>query len=264
MTPLRLIVGIGNPGLGYRATRHNAGAWFVERVASSIGVSLAMQSKFQAIVGSVRAKDGVERRLALPQTFVNRSGQSVSALARFYRIMPEEILVAHDELDLKPGAIKLKQGGGSAGHNGLKDIAAALGTPGFWRLRIGIGHPREGELSDQEVADYVLHKPRIEEQKSIDDAIGRALAIWPSLQAGDTERAMHELHTVAKPPRAGEATAKAKTPKPNESDFGKADADGPRADQSDKDKRGADKLDASPGSPSGRGESFTEKGSKPK
>jgi PTH1 family peptidyl-tRNA hydrolase len=263
MTPLRLIVGIGNPGLGYRATRHNAGAWFVERLAGSLGVSLAMQSKFQAIVGSARAQDGVERRLALPQTFVNRSGQSVSALARFYRIAPEEILVAHDELDLKPGAIKLKLGGGSAGHNGLKDIAAALGTPAFWRLRIGIGHPREGELSDQEVADYVLHKPRIEEQKSIDDAIGRALAIWPSLEAGDTERAMHELHTVAKPPRAvGEATATAKTPKPNESHSGRADADGSGADQSDKDKRGADKPDASPLPPLVPGDSFNEKGSK--
>jgi PTH1 family peptidyl-tRNA hydrolase len=214
MTPLRLIVGIGNPGLEYRATRHNAGAWFVERLAQAIGASLGMQSKFQAIVGSVRASDGVDRRLALPQTFVNRSGQAVSGLARFYRITPEEILIAHDELDLKPGAIKLKQGGGSAGHNGLKDIVAALGTPGFWRLRIGIGHPREGELSDQEVADYVLHKPRIEEQKSIDDAIGRALAIWPSLETGDTERAMHELHTVPKPPRAIDATkaASAKTP----------------------------------------------------
>src|SRR5205085_4353960 len=148
MTPLRLIIGIGNPGLGYRATRHNAGAWFVERLAQMTGAPLAIQSKFQAIVGSVRAKDGVDRRLALPQTFVNRSGQAVSSLARFYRISPEEILVAHDELDLKPGAIKLKLGGGNAGHNGLNDIVAALGTPGFWRLRIGIGHPREGELSD--------------------------------------------------------------------------------------------------------------------
>jgi peptidyl-tRNA hydrolase, PTH1 family len=217
MTPLRLIVGIGNPGPGYGATRHNAGAWFVERLARSTGASLAMQSKFQAIVGSIRAKDGVERRLALPQTFVNRSGQSVSALARFYRILPEEILVAHDELDLKPGAIKLKRGGGSAGHNGLKDIVAALGEPDFWRLRIGIGHPREGELSDQEVADYVLHKPRMEEQNSIDEAIARALAIWPSLESGDTERAMHELHTRPKPPgTADPVPPKAKTARGDE------------------------------------------------
>lgn len=206
MTPLRLIVGIGNPGSEYRATRHNAGAWFVERLAQAVGASLGMQAKFQALVGSVRANDGLDRRLALPQTFVNRSGQAVSALARFYRIAPEEILIAHDELDLKPGAVKLKEGGGSAGHNGLKDIAASLGTPAFWRLRIGIGHPREGALSEQEVADYVLHRPRLEEQQAIDDAIVRALAIWPSLEVGDTERAMHLLHTVPKAPKAPQAT----------------------------------------------------------
>ena len=206
MTPLRLIVGIGNPGSEYRATRHNAGAWFVERLAQAVGASLGMQAKFQALVGSLRANDGIDRRLALPQTFVNRSGQAVSALARFYRIAPAEILIAHDELDLKPGAVKLKEGGGSAGHNGLKDIAASLGTPAFWRLRIGIGHPREGALSEQEVADYVLHRPRLEEQQAIDDAIVRALAIWPSLEAGDTERAMHLLHTVPKAPKAPQAT----------------------------------------------------------
>ena len=206
MTPLRLIVGIGNPGSEYRATRHNAGAWFVERLAQAVGASLGMQAKFQALVASVRANDGIDRRLALPQTFVNRSGQAVSALARFYRIAPEEILIAHDELDLKPGAVKLKEGGGSAGHNGLKDIAASLGTPAFWRLRIGIGHPREGALSEQEVADYVLHRPRLEEQQAIDDAIVRALAIWPSLEAGDIERAMHLLHTVPKTPKAPQAT----------------------------------------------------------
>jgi PTH1 family peptidyl-tRNA hydrolase len=205
MTPLRLIVGIGNPGSEYSATRHNAGAWFVERLAQVVGASLGMQAKFQAIVGSVRSSDGVDRRLALPQTFMNRSGLAVSALARFYRIAPEEILIAHDELDLKPGAVKLKQGGGSAGHNGLKNIVASLGTPGFWRLRIGIGHPREGELSEQEVADYVLHRPRLEEQQAIDEAIVRALAVWPSLEAGDTERAMHELHTLPKAPKASGA-----------------------------------------------------------
>jgi PTH1 family peptidyl-tRNA hydrolase len=213
MTPLRLIVGIGNPGSEYRVTRHNAGAWFVERLAQAVGASLGMQAKFQALVGSIRTNDGIDRRLALPQTFVNRSGQAVSALVRFYRIAPEEILIAHDELDLKPGGVKLKQGGGSAGHNGLKDIAASLGTPAFWRLRIGIGHPREGALSEQEVADYVLHRPRLEEQQAIDDAIVRALAIWPSLEAGDTERAMHQLHTVpkalkpSKTTEAGPATA---------------------------------------------------------
>jgi PTH1 family peptidyl-tRNA hydrolase len=214
-----LIVGIGNPGSEYRPTRHNAGAWFVERLAQAVGASLGMQAKFQALIGSVRASDGIDRRLALPQTFVNRSGQAVSALARFYRIAPEEILIAHDELDLKPGAVKLKEGGGSAGHNGLKDIAASLGTPAFWRLRIGIGHPREGALSEQEVADYVLHRPRLEEQQAIDAAIVRALAIWPSLEAGDTERAMHLLHTVPKAPKAPQATeaGEATTSKPPDS-----------------------------------------------
>ena len=209
MTPLRLIIGIGNPGGEYRATRHNAGAWFVERLAQAVGVSFGMQAKFQALVGSVRTNDGIDRRLALPQTPVNRSGQAVSALARFYRIAPAEILIAHDELDLKPGAVKLKEGGGSAGHNGLKDIAASLGTPAFWRLRIGIGHPREGALSEQEVADYVLHRPRLEEQQAIDDAIVRALTIWPSLETGDTERAMHQLHTVPKAPKVTETPATA-------------------------------------------------------
>ena len=241
MTPLRLIVGLGNPGSEYRATRHNAGAWFVERLAQAAGASLGMQAKFQAIVGSVRANDGVDRRLALPQTFMNRSGLAVSALARFYRIAPEEILIAHDELDLKPGAVKLKQGGGSAGHNGLNDIVASLGTPGFWRLRIGIGHPREGALSEQEVADYVLHRPRPEEQKAIDDAIARALAIWPSLEAGDTERAMHELHTVPKAPKAIAATS-TKATEPTDSN----------------------KPPAPPASSQDSGDSSNDKGSKPK
>ena len=136
----------------------------------------------------------------MPQTFMNRSGLAVAALARFYRVAPAEILVAHDELDLKPGVVKLKQGGGNAGHNGLKDIAAALGSGDFWRLRIGIGHPRDGALSEQEVADYVLHPPRGEERLLIDDAIARALAIWPWLARGETERAMHELHTAPRPP----------------------------------------------------------------
>ena len=241
MTPLRLIVGLGNPGSEYRATRHNAGAWFVERLAQAAGVSLGMQAKFQAIVGSVRASDGVDRRVALPQTFVNRSGLAVSALARFYRIAPEEILIAHDELDLKPGAVKLKQGGGSAGHNGLKDIVASLGTPGFWRLRIGIGHPREGALSEQEVADYVLHRPRLEEQQAIDDAIVRALAIWRWLEAGDTERAMHELHTVPKAPKAIEASS-TKAIEPASSN----------------------KPSAAPASSQDSGDSSNDKGSKPK
>jgi PTH1 family peptidyl-tRNA hydrolase len=130
---------------------------------------------------------------------MNESGFAVAALARFYRIASAEILVAYDELDLKPGSVKLKFGGGSAGHNGLKDVIAQLGTGDCWRLRIGIGHPRDAELTEQEVVDYVLHPPRAAESAVIDDAIVRALAVWPRLAAGDMERAMHELHTRAQP-----------------------------------------------------------------
>jgi peptidyl-tRNA hydrolase, PTH1 family len=132
---------------------------------------------------------------------MNESGHPVAALARYYRISVPEMLVAHDELDLKPGSIKLKLGGGSAGHNGLEDIVEQLGEGGFWRLRIGIGHPRDAELTEQEVVDYVLHPPRAEEKSVIDDAIARALAVWPELATGDTERAMLALHTRPRPPR---------------------------------------------------------------
>jgi PTH1 family peptidyl-tRNA hydrolase len=189
--PLRLIVGLGNPGRSYAATRHNAGSWFVERLAQSLAMGFRGETRFHSLIA------GGELRLALPQTFMNRSGLAVAALARFYRIGPGEILIAHDELDLKPGSVKLKHGGGLAGHNGLKDIAEALATGDFWRLRIGIGHPRDGALSEQEVADYVLHPPSDLERAAIDDAIARALSISPRLAAGETERAMHELHTRA-------------------------------------------------------------------
>lgn len=192
----RLIAGLGNPGREYAATRHNAGAWFVERLAVFLHANFRTEAKFQAHVANARTSNGTDIRLALPQTFMNRSGTSVAALARFYRIAPSEILVAHDELDLKPGAVKLKYGGGNAGHNGLKDITAELGSAEFWRLRIGVGHPRDGALSEQEVADYVLHPPRREDEALIGDAISRAMAIWPRLALGETERAMHELHTV--------------------------------------------------------------------
>jgi PTH1 family peptidyl-tRNA hydrolase len=204
--PLRLIVGLGNPGRGYAATRHNAGAWFVERLGQSLATNFRAEAKFHALVA------GSEPRLALPQTFMNCSGLAVAALARFYRIGPGEILVAHDELDLKPGGVKLKRGGGLAGHNGLKDIAAALATGDFWRLRIGIGHPRDGALSEQEVADYVLHAPSEAERTAIDDAIARAMAVWPRLAAGETERAMHELHTrpaAGTPEKGGPSDGKA-------------------------------------------------------
>jgi PTH1 family peptidyl-tRNA hydrolase len=189
--PLRLIVGLGNPGREYAATRHNAGAWFAEKLAERRSQSFGAQAKFHALV-----TEG-EPRLVVPQTFMNRSGLAVGTLVRFYRVAPAEMLVAHDELDLKPGVVKLKHGGGFAGHNGLKDIAAAIGTGDFWRLRIGIGHPRDGMLSEQEVADYVLHPPAVAELSAIDGALARALQIWPRLESGEMERAMHELHTRA-------------------------------------------------------------------
>lgn len=189
MASIRLVVGLGNPGAQYAATRHNAGFWFVERHAESNRVALRTERGFHGIVG----KDGV-RWLLMPDTFMNRSGLAVGALARFYKILPDEILVAHDELDLDPGIVKLKLGGGHAGHNGLRDIAAVLTTPHFWRLRIGIGHPRTLQLQ-QPVVDFVLHPPRKLEQAAIDDAIERALDVLPKMFAGEAEAAMMALHT---------------------------------------------------------------------
>jgi peptidyl-tRNA hydrolase, PTH1 family len=196
--PFRLIVGLGNPGREYKETRHNAGFWYVQRLAGSRNAAFHNETKFHGMVANT-PDPSQDVRFLLPQTFMNRSGLAVAAMARFYRVGPDEILVAHDELDLKPGAVKLKQGGGTAGHNGLKDIAEQLSTKDFWRLRIGIGHPRDGTLSEQQVVDYVLHPPGAEDRAAIDDAIERALAIWPRLAAGETERAMHELHTAPTP-----------------------------------------------------------------
>ena len=193
--PLRLIVGLGNPGRQYAATRHNAGAWFVDRLAQVLGLRFESEARFHSLVARDRVVAGGDVRLVLPQNYMNENGFAVAALARFYRLSPPEILIAHDELDLKPGSVKLKLGGGSAGHNGLKDVMAQLGGGEFWRLRLGIGHPRDAALTQQEVVDYVLHPPRPEEKPLIDDAIGRGLAIWPRLAAGEIERAMHELHT---------------------------------------------------------------------
>lgn len=192
MPALRLIVGLGNPGVEYEDTRHNVGFWLVERLADELKVSLAAQSKFFGRVARA-GHGGDELWLLCPSTYMNRSGQSVAALARFYKITPAEILVVHDELDLPPGAIRLKQGGGNAGHNGLKDISAQLGTPDFWRLRLGIGHPGDRAA----VADYVLHAPRKEEQGEIDHALDRCLLAWPRLSAGDFAGAQQQLHGKA-------------------------------------------------------------------
>ncbi len=189
MAAIKLVVGLGNPGAQYAGTRHNAGFWLVERYAETHRVALRGERGFHGIVG----KDG-PRWLLMPDTFMNRSGLAVGAIARFYKILPDEILVAHDELDLDPGVVKLKLGGGHAGHNGLRDIASVLTTPHFWRLRIGIGHPRTLGLQ-QPVVDFVLHPPRRDEQKAIDEAIERAMDVLPALFDGNAEAAMMALHT---------------------------------------------------------------------
>ena len=191
MTTPRLIVGLGNPGPEYEATRHNVGFWFVDQLADKLKVSLAPQTKFYGRAGRIG-----ELWLLQPTTYMNRSGQSVAALANFYKISPAEILVIHDELDLPPGGIRLKQGGGNGGHNGLKDIQAKIGTPDFWRLRLGIGHPRTLGLS-QQVADFVLHQPRKEELPDIEHALARCLLAWPKLSAGDFAGAQQQLHGKA-------------------------------------------------------------------
>ena len=191
MNAPRLIVGLGNPGPEYEATRHNVGFWFVDRLASQLRATLAPQGKFFG-----RAARTGETWLLQPTTFMNRSGQAVAALANFYKIAPDEILVIHDELDLPPGGIRLKQGGGNGGHNGLKDIQARLGTPDFWRLRLGIGHPRTLNLA-QQVVDFVLHPPRKEELRDIEQALHRSLLAWPRIAAGDYAGAQQQLHGKA-------------------------------------------------------------------
>lgn len=191
MTLPRLIVGLGNPGPEYESTRHNVGFWFVDQLAAQMKIDLAPQAKFFGKAGRAG-----ELWLLQPTTFMNRSGQAVAALANFYKISPAEILVIHDELDLPPGGIRLKQGGGNGGHNGLKDIQAKLGTPDFWRLRLGIGHPRMLGLS-QQVVDFVLHQPRKEELPEIERALDRCLLAWPKIAAGDFAGAQQQLHGKA-------------------------------------------------------------------
>jgi PTH1 family peptidyl-tRNA hydrolase len=186
--PLRLIVGLGNPGADYSETRHNAGFWFCERLASELGVSLSRESRFHGFVANARSEN---LWLLLPQTFMNRSGQAVRALTQFYRIEPDEMLVVHDELDLPPGQMRLKFGGGLGGHNGLKDITSHLGTQDYWRFRIGIGHPGDRN----EVANYVLKPPRKEEQGDIDAALDRALLAWPTLARGEFNAATQKINS---------------------------------------------------------------------
>ncbi len=211
--PIKLVVGLGNPGREYEDTRHNAGFWWVEALAREFGTAFNKENKFHgdvAKVGSVW--------LLKPLTFMNRSGQAVGALAKFYQILPEEILVAHDEMDLPPGGLKMKTGG-AAGSNGVKDIVSHMGTRDFWRLRIGIGHPRDmaaklgGDMSRAEVVDYVLHRPDKSDRHAIDDAMQRANDVWPLIAKGDMESAMLKLHTKDKPAKVEKTSADKPIPK---------------------------------------------------
>lgn len=195
--PIRLIVGLGNPGTEHERDRHNAGFWLVDRIAGLRRVDLRKEGKFQARVARFATADG-DAWLLQPQTYMNLSGAAVSALAGFYKITPDQVLVVHDDLDLPAGGVKLKLGGGHGGHNGLRDIAARLATTDFWRLRIGIGHPRDSARSEQDVADFVLQPPRKEEQALIDDVIDRSLALLDLMLAGQMEQAMHKLHSKPK------------------------------------------------------------------
>ncbi|WP_298835382.1 aminoacyl-tRNA hydrolase [uncultured Piscinibacter sp.] len=191
---IRLLVGLGNPGAEYEATRHNAGFWFIDEAARKLKVSLAHERSYFGLAARANTADG-PLWLLEPMTYMNLSGKSVAALARFFKIAPNEILVAHDELDLLPGQAKLKLGGSHAGHNGLKDIHAQLGSTDFWRLRLGIGHPGV----KTEVVNYVLRKPSPEHREAIDKAIEQSLGVLDLLLSGEMERAMMKIH--AKPPR---------------------------------------------------------------
>jgi len=191
---IRLLVGLGNPGPEYEATRHNAGFWFVDEAARKLGATLQPERSYAGLAARVN-RPGGPLWLLQPMTYMNLSGKAVSALARFFKIAPEEILVAHDELDLMPGQAKLKLGGNSAGHNGLKDIEAQLGDAGFWRLRLGIGHPGV----KAEVVNFVLRKPPAEQREAIVKSIEQSIGALDLVLAGDMERAMMKVH--AKPPR---------------------------------------------------------------
>jgi len=191
MTAIRLIVGLGNPGREYEATRHNVGFWWVEELARTHNLTFKHEAKFNGLTarGNVH---GHEIMLLMPQTFMNHSGRAVGALVQFFKISPAEMLVVHDELDLPPGVARLKIGGGHGGHNGLKDIIAHIGSKDFWRLRIGIGHP--GDRA--EVSNYVLGVPRREERELMDEALSKAQGVANLAIEGKTEAAMLKLHSA--------------------------------------------------------------------
>ena len=192
---IKLFVGLGNPGTEYEATRHNAGFWWVDALAQDLKVSLVPERSFHALVART-SLHGQALWLLKPQTFMNLSGKSVAALARFFKIQPDEILVAHDELDVVPGQAKLKFGGSHAGHNGLRDIHGQLGTGDYWRLRLGIGHPGV----KAEVINWVLKKPAPEQRIAMEESIVRTLKAVPAMLAGEMDKATLIVHT-SKPPR---------------------------------------------------------------
>lgn len=189
MSGIKLFVGLGNPGEKYEKTRHNAGFWWIDAIAAQTNSTLTADAKMFGFVGKLNPAQ--DRWLLKPTTFMNLSGKAVAALANYYKISPAEILVIHDELDLPAGSSKLKLGGGHGGHNGLKDIHAALGTPNYWRLRIGIGHPGERN----EVVNYVLKPPLKDEQTAIDESLLASTKVLDLLLAGEFENAMLKLHT---------------------------------------------------------------------
>ena len=189
---IKLFVGLGNPGPEYQGTRHNAGFWWIDALAQDLKVALTPSRAYHGLVGRTSI-DSRSLWLLKPQTFMNLSGRSVAALARFYKTAPHEILVAHDELDITPGQVKLKRGGGHAGHNGLRDIHDQLGSDDYWRLRLGIGHPGV----KAEVIDWVLKKPLALHRQLIEDCIGRSLKAVPLLLAGEMDKATMLLHTKA-------------------------------------------------------------------
>ncbi|MES9970469.1 MAG: aminoacyl-tRNA hydrolase [Candidatus Thiodiazotropha sp.] len=188
--PIKLIVGLGNPGPEHEETRHNAGFWFVDRLAQQLHQPFRSESRHHGLVCQLRIA-GEEVRLLKPRTYMNRSGQAVSSLANYFRISPDEILVVHDELDLEPGQVRLKTGGGHAGHNGLRDIMSALGSRDFHRLRIGIDHPNERNL----VVNYVLGRPSKSDREAIDNAIEEAIDCLDEIVRGELQKVMNRLHS---------------------------------------------------------------------
>ena len=192
---IRLFVGLGNPGSEYDGTRHNAGFWYLDALSRELKTPVVMDKSYHGLVGRTTV-NGQTVWLLEPQTYMNLCGKSVAGLARFFKLQPEEILVAHDELDLPPGEAKLKLGGSHAGHNGLRDIHAQLGSDRYWRLRLGVGHPG----AKAEVVHWVLKKPSLDHRIAIDQTIDRAIKALPHLLTGSMDKATMQIHT-SKPPR---------------------------------------------------------------